>query len=588
MSTLNDVPPQNVPPSNNKSIPEDAAIVAQKLRSQVEFYFSATNLARDGYLVQFLQTTGAVPLGIIANFPKVRRILAAGSLDATFLVQSLQESSVVAMSPDGSWLIPRTPPMQQIPINMNMNMNMIQPPPPVPMQLQYPPHAPAYVATSNNEYNTSIQNSTTPKTRNTIILREVPSKTTASDILSTFSTAKSVKADVGSTWFVTFDSEEDAVEAVSKSKDYTLHGQLVKARIKSESPPPPVVPSATTAPAMYAHAHPGAVLPVYHNNQHHPYNIVPTYYTYTQQQQHQHQHQPQPVYNSGGKHMQQQTHYHQRLQNNNYGHGAGGQGQGQGHNNMNGRYRRNGGGGRMQHHQQQNNHHTSTSSRGGHNYHHAGSNNHKSHYNGPGAGGPSSNTKGNNYKAKPSSVRTNRNGNSNNSNSHNPNTNVNANVNSNAKTDGGVSTSTSTSTSPSSLFDASNDFPVLHGSNSNRVSATTTGYADALLNKQHVNEVHVINDKDELVQALKAATLEPVVVEEKVDKYEKTNVVEKPAVEKNNYSPLQGNEDNHQNQKEEKESLNEVEHFDRIKEDEVKPAGAWGSKRLFADVVKQP
>lgn len=286
--------------------------------------------------------------------------------------------------------------------------------------------------------------------------------------------------------------------------------------------------------------------------------------------------------------MQQQTHYHQRLQNNNYGHGAGGQGQGQGHNNMNGRYRRNGGGGRMQHHQQQNNHHTSTSSRGGHNYHHAGSNNHKSHYNGPGAGGPSSNTKGNNYKAKPSSVRTNRNGNSNNSNSHNPNTNVNANVNSNAKTDGGVSTSTSTSTSPSSLFDASNDFPVLHGSNSNRVSATTTGYADALLNKQHVNEVHVINDKDELVQALKAATLEPVVVEEKVDKYEKTNVVEKPAVEKNNYSPLQGNEDNHQNQKEEKESLNEVEHFDRIKEDEVKPAGAWGSKRLFADVVKQP
>jgi len=529
MSMLNDVSSQNVPP--NSSVPEDAVAVAQKLRSQVEFYFSATNLARDGYLVQFLQTTGAVPLGIIANFPKVRGILAVNSLDVAFLVQSLQESSVVALSPDGGWLIPRTP----------MQIPMVQPP--LPMQYQ---HVPAPNFAPNNDYNKNMQSSTPPKARNTIILREVPSKTTAEDILSTFSTAKSVKADVGNTWFVTFESEEDAVEAVFNSKDYTLYGQPVKARVKSETvqnnvtPPPPPV-AANAAPAMY---HPGTI-PVYHHH------VVPAYYTYTQ-----------PIYNSAGKNMQQQSHYHHRSQNNNYGHGH----------NMNGRYRRNGGG-RMHH--QQHNHHR------GHNYH-SGSNP-KSHHNG--AGG--SNVKGNNFKTKPASARANRNGNSNNS--HNSNTN--ANMNANSKPNGGISVSTSTttsistSTSPATLFDTSNDFPVLHGSNHNRVSATTTGYADALLNK---NVIDAVEDKDEddIVQALKATTLEPV-DDKKEDADEQAASVEKPVTEKIN-AVLQEDENNHQSQKEEEEVLSEVEVPERIQEEEVKPAGAWGSKRLFADVVKQP
>jgi len=91
-------------------------VLLNRLRAQIEFYFSPQNLSRDTYLRSLLMykfyPTGAAPLLIIASFPKVRS-LCAGDLpvniappaDAALVARSLDGSEVVAVSPDNAWII---------------------------------------------------------------------------------------------------------------------------------------------------------------------------------------------------------------------------------------------------------------------------------------------------------------------------------------------------------------------------------------------------------------------------------------------------------------------------------------------------
>ena len=77
----------------------------------------------------------------------------------------------------------------------------------------------------------------------TIILRDAPEATTEKDIRSVFSAAKTtvtnVHPDVGNTWFVSLDakttSRDDVVSLLLSLRGMKLHGEPIKARLKTES-----------------------------------------------------------------------------------------------------------------------------------------------------------------------------------------------------------------------------------------------------------------------------------------------------------------------------------------------------------------
>ena len=77
----------------------------------------------------------------------------------------------------------------------------------------------------------------------TIILRDAPEATTEKDIRSVFTAAKTnvtnVHPDVGNTWFVSLDakttSRDDVVSLLLSLRGMKLHGEPIKARLKTES-----------------------------------------------------------------------------------------------------------------------------------------------------------------------------------------------------------------------------------------------------------------------------------------------------------------------------------------------------------------
>lgn len=101
-----------------------------RLRSQVEFYFSLQNLARDTYLRNMLTSdhpdmptprpaTFMCPVGVITSFPKVRDICAQSTLSdqpaAILMAKALEGSNVVTLSEN--WIGPSN---QQLPQPANM------------------------------------------------------------------------------------------------------------------------------------------------------------------------------------------------------------------------------------------------------------------------------------------------------------------------------------------------------------------------------------------------------------------------------------------------------------------------------------
>lgn len=74
--------------------------------------------------------------------------------------------------------------------------------------------------------------------RNTIILREIPSATEPAQVEAIFEgcgKVASVRSDVGDTWFVTMDSEEEAVQTLLALRSKTFNNAPLKARLKSEN-----------------------------------------------------------------------------------------------------------------------------------------------------------------------------------------------------------------------------------------------------------------------------------------------------------------------------------------------------------------
>lgn len=76
--------------------------------------------------------------------------------------------------------------------------------------------------------------------QHTVILRDVPSSTPQDAILNILREKgctgyKSIRSELNDTWFITFESEQDARDSIFAIRDATLDGKPIRARLKTES-----------------------------------------------------------------------------------------------------------------------------------------------------------------------------------------------------------------------------------------------------------------------------------------------------------------------------------------------------------------
>lgn len=151
------------------------------IRKQIEYYFSRENLANDAYLVSQMNKDMFVPLTVISGFKQIRKL----TTDADIILQALDGSTVIELDAAKEHIKP--------------------------------------VATIKH-------------TRNTLILRETHGDVVEGDIRALLETDKitDVRQEIGNNWFVVFESEEAARDALALVRGKQLHGEDIHARIKSE------------------------------------------------------------------------------------------------------------------------------------------------------------------------------------------------------------------------------------------------------------------------------------------------------------------------------------------------------------------
>lgn len=178
--------------------PTDPESLSVAVRTQVEYYFSKENLRTDSFLQSKMDSQNAAPLATVMGFPKIMAL----TRDPQVVIKSLESSHIVALvdgkiKPKGSG-------------------------------------------------------------RSTIILREIPSNSSEESIREIFnySGAKpicSIRSEIGDTWFVTMESEEDAKDTIMdlKLKKRCFDNVPVKARLKTDAGLRSYYPTATVLPLAY-------------------------------------------------------------------------------------------------------------------------------------------------------------------------------------------------------------------------------------------------------------------------------------------------------------------------------------------------
>lgn len=174
-------------PQQSVAVPQvlEGEALEQALLSQLEYYFSRENLPRDTYLVSHMDAEHYVPLEVVGQFQKISSLLAGRAL--SFLVPIAQRSNLLQLSDDKTKVRP--------------------------------------------SFKTQ---------RNTVILRDMPSTTTTEKIQELFSSSmfksiSSIRPDILNCWFVVFDSEEEARQAVLWARSQSIDDQPVLARLKTET-----------------------------------------------------------------------------------------------------------------------------------------------------------------------------------------------------------------------------------------------------------------------------------------------------------------------------------------------------------------
>jgi hypothetical protein len=191
--------------------PSDAGAEQQLLdavRRQCEYYFSQQNLQSDAYLTSQMDANMAVPIAVVMKFSKMKAL----TEDEAVLRKALEVSSLTVVDD-----------------RIKANLKAVG--------------------------------------RSTIILREIPADATEDEVKEIFAfdgckPIASMRSDIGDTWFVVMDSEEDAKDTLIdlKLKKRTFRGQPVKGRLKSEAvvrsfypvPGAPAGLAAGPAGSMYA------------------------------------------------------------------------------------------------------------------------------------------------------------------------------------------------------------------------------------------------------------------------------------------------------------------------------------------------
>jgi la-related protein 4 len=152
----------------------------EEIRRQVEYFLSREYLSTDPYLVSQMNSDMYFPITTVAT-------LTTFKVDLEVLVKTLRKSTSLSVNDNGT---------------------MVKP-------------------------NFKIQ-------RNTLILRDIPSSTKVEEVQAIFQgegcpATTGIRPDIGDCWFVTFNSEEDALKALDFVRGRTFQDAPVKARIKSEN-----------------------------------------------------------------------------------------------------------------------------------------------------------------------------------------------------------------------------------------------------------------------------------------------------------------------------------------------------------------
>jgi len=185
IQSLTDEPaPQTQPQTTNTDdkTPTDEATTLDTLQRQLEFYFSTENLKNDAYLLSKMDQHKFVPIDVICKFGKVLQTTTSRDL----VLKAMKRSKALHVDEDE----------QKVRPNLKLE-------------------------------------------RTCIILRDIPSTTDEAVVKALFgeqaSKIQNVRADIGDTWFVSFSSENETIDACMHVRAQKFQDKSVHARIKSET-----------------------------------------------------------------------------------------------------------------------------------------------------------------------------------------------------------------------------------------------------------------------------------------------------------------------------------------------------------------
>lgn len=242
------------------------------LSSQLEYYFSPTNLRRDTYLRTIMGlNSGYVPTTVLATFANVNRIIAQHDTDGSLLsstsgldVPTLIQKAVllgshvlevVVLDMQGSMLArwkdyqapENNPPVTLVavgPSNDSAELQLEK----LRKLKENNDVTPADLRLQSSAIKDILPNDTrNQKQLNTIILRDISDSITSEEIYEIFErllpeedgpTVKDIRREVGNCWFVALEHEtkEELVSLLFAFRDEKLpNGEPIKARLKTES-----------------------------------------------------------------------------------------------------------------------------------------------------------------------------------------------------------------------------------------------------------------------------------------------------------------------------------------------------------------
>ena len=178
----------------------DTCTLKAQIKAQVEYYFSQQNLIKDNYMVSQMDSEGYIPISIIAQFRKVKKL----TNDLEVIVSAITGSKVCQL----------------------------------------------------NEDNTMLKSNCKLPARTTVVIRDAPEGTSDIDIWRMFEDTDfiilSVRCDMGHEWCVTMSTEEQAISALTHLSTKSLFGNAISTSLRSEL----MMPNTMIHPAYNSMAQP--------------------------------------------------------------------------------------------------------------------------------------------------------------------------------------------------------------------------------------------------------------------------------------------------------------------------------------------